>query len=160
MKKRVKDNNMGFSLVELIVVVLIMAIIAVALAPQILKWVNNSRISTDMQTKDSLVDLMQMTVLTDEAVNAIAIAEGVDLVVNNSGTTINPKQAPAEGTSQFTALINKFCEYAGVSDFEEFNAHTKTKTKNGVITVSVSADAATISSELKIDGSTVEKVED
>ncbi|MCI5848904.1 MAG: type II secretion system GspH family protein, partial [Lachnoclostridium sp.] len=38
--KRTKKNNKGFSLVELIVVVLIMAIIAVALAPQVMKWVN------------------------------------------------------------------------------------------------------------------------
>ena len=54
MKVWLKENK-GFSLVELIVVILIMAIIAIALAPQILKWVNNSRISTDMQTKDTLV---------------------------------------------------------------------------------------------------------
>jgi len=45
--KNLKKNNKGFSLVELIVVVLIMAIIAVALAPQIMKWVKNSRITAD-----------------------------------------------------------------------------------------------------------------
>ena len=38
-----KKNNKGFSLVELIVVVLIMGIIAVALAPQVMKWVDKSR---------------------------------------------------------------------------------------------------------------------
>ena len=48
MKKTKKMNNKGFSLVELIVVVLIMAIIAVALAPQVMKWVNNSRVSSDV----------------------------------------------------------------------------------------------------------------
>ena len=32
-----KRNNKGFSLVELIVVILIMAVIAVALAPQVMK---------------------------------------------------------------------------------------------------------------------------
>ena len=45
--KNLKKNNKGVSLVELIVVVLIMAIIAVALAPQIMKWVKNSRITAD-----------------------------------------------------------------------------------------------------------------
>ncbi len=39
--KRNKDK--GFSLVELIVVVLIIAIIAVALAPQVIKWVDRAR---------------------------------------------------------------------------------------------------------------------
>ena len=38
-----KNNNKGFSLVELIVVVLIIAIIAVALAPQVIKWVDRAR---------------------------------------------------------------------------------------------------------------------
>lgn len=42
-----KKNNKGFSLVELIVVILIMAIIAVALAPQVMKWVGESKDSTD-----------------------------------------------------------------------------------------------------------------
>lgn len=42
-----KKNNKGFSLVELIVVILIMAIIAVALAPQVMKWVGESSKSTD-----------------------------------------------------------------------------------------------------------------
>ncbi|MBR6359562.1 MAG: prepilin-type N-terminal cleavage/methylation domain-containing protein [Lachnospiraceae bacterium] len=50
MKKNIKKNNKGFSLVELIVVVLIMAIIAVALAPQVMKWVDNARITADLNT--------------------------------------------------------------------------------------------------------------
>lgn len=47
MKKFTKKNNKGFSLVELIVVILIMAIIAVALAPQVMKWVGTSGENTD-----------------------------------------------------------------------------------------------------------------
>ena len=42
-----KKDNKGFSLVELIVVILIMAIIAVALAPQVIKWVGKSAQNTD-----------------------------------------------------------------------------------------------------------------
>ena len=53
--EKTKKNNKGFSLVELIVVVLIMAIIAVSLAPQVMKWVDNSRQAVDVQTKDSIV---------------------------------------------------------------------------------------------------------
>ena len=48
MTKRI--GNKGFSLVELIVVVLIIAIIAVALAPQVIKWVDRAR--TNVQEND------------------------------------------------------------------------------------------------------------
>lgn len=47
LKNSGKSNNEGFSLVELIVVVLIIAVIAVALAPQVVKYVGQARISTD-----------------------------------------------------------------------------------------------------------------
>ena len=62
-KKQV--NNKGFSLVELIVVVLIMSIIAVSLAPQVMKWVNNARIAVDRQTADSVVSIARLA-LTDQ----------------------------------------------------------------------------------------------
>jgi prepilin-type N-terminal cleavage/methylation domain-containing protein len=57
-----KMNNKGFSLVELIVVVLIMAIIAVALAPQVMKWVENSRISTDATNYESMIENLQLAI--------------------------------------------------------------------------------------------------
>ncbi|MCI8307988.1 MAG: type II secretion system protein [Lachnospiraceae bacterium] len=68
MKKSLKCNK-GFSLVELIVVVLIMAIIAVALAPQVMKWVGHSRTSTDASTYDTVVENIQLA-LADETVLA------------------------------------------------------------------------------------------
>ena len=67
MKKLTKKNNKGFSLVELIVVVLIMAIIAVALAPQVTKWVQNSRQATDAQLNDSLISGLQLLAATKQS---------------------------------------------------------------------------------------------
>lgn len=42
-------NNKGFSLVELIIVIAIMAILVGVLAPQFIKYVERSRVSKDMQ---------------------------------------------------------------------------------------------------------------
>lgn len=44
-----KKNNEGFSLVELIIVIAIMAVLIVVLAPQFIKFVEKGRESTDLQ---------------------------------------------------------------------------------------------------------------
>lgn len=54
MKKLLKKNNKGFSLVELIVVVLIIGILAVSLAPQVMKWVGRSRVNSDDSNRATL----------------------------------------------------------------------------------------------------------
>ena len=49
-----QKNNKGFSLVELIVVIAIMAVLVGVLAPQLIKYVEKSRQSTDMQSVQQL----------------------------------------------------------------------------------------------------------
>lgn len=50
-----KTNNKGFSLVELIVVIAIMAVLVGVLAPQFLKFVERGRKSTDVQNVASII---------------------------------------------------------------------------------------------------------
>lgn len=52
MKKEM--NNKGFSLVELIIVIAIMAVLVGVLAPQYLKYVSNSKVSTDITNAGNL----------------------------------------------------------------------------------------------------------
>lgn len=88
--KRTKKNNKGFSLVELIVVVLIMAIIAVALAPQVMKWVNESRKSADASTYDSVVAAAQDALADEAAWNACA-GTSFTIEISNTGCEVkNP----------------------------------------------------------------------
>lgn len=47
-------GNKGFSLVEIIIVIAIMAVLVGLLAPQYLKYVDNSRISTDIANAEEL----------------------------------------------------------------------------------------------------------
>lgn len=72
-----KLNNKGFSLVELIIVIAIMVILVAVLAPQFTKWVERSRISTDVQNASEIATAVQ-----------VALAEG-KLTAPTSSTTVD-----------------------------------------------------------------------
>ncbi len=60
-----KLNNKGFSLVEIIIVIAIMAVLAGALAPQLIKYIDKSRKSADVQTAQTIA-LAVNTALAEE----------------------------------------------------------------------------------------------
>jgi len=96
-----KMNNKGFSLVELIVVVLIMAIIAVALAPQVMKWVENSRKSTDIENYNALVEAANVA-STNEAFLKVVDSTGVTIKMGASSTTTT-----GTGNTQLEAILTE-----------------------------------------------------
>ncbi len=66
-------KNKGFSMVEIIIVIAIMAILAAVLAPQLIKYINKSRISTDIDTGKAIATTIMAVVadngdFNDEAV--------------------------------------------------------------------------------------------
>ena len=71
-----KKNNKGFSLVELIIVIAIMAILAGALAPALIKYINKSRRSTDIQNADSLRTAIQTALSNPDAADVAANYNG------------------------------------------------------------------------------------
>jgi len=121
--KGIRKDNSGFSLVELIVVVLIMAIIAVALAPQIMKWVGNSRTSADMSLKAHMKAAMTVTITGEDVIQELASSGGAKLEVTNSGTelTVGGGTPNDPGTKTYQAFI---------SNLEESGDYTTLKTKS------------------------------
>lgn len=71
MKK--KMNNEGFSLVELIIVIAIMAVLIGVLAPQYLKYVKNSKISTDITNAEEIANAVNAAIADGQTVMASPI---------------------------------------------------------------------------------------
>ena len=86
-----KMNNKGFSLVELIIVIAIMAILIAVLAPQFLRYVEKSRLQADNSAIGELANACKVAVANDK-INKEIPAAGV------SFTLSSVPQAPAFGS--------------------------------------------------------------
>lgn len=77
-----KNDNKGFSLVELIIVVAILAILVGLLAPQYLKYVEKSRKSADASNLDEMVRAIQVYAASAEDTLA---ADTYTITINKDG---------------------------------------------------------------------------
>lgn len=80
-----KMNNKGFSLVELIVVIAIMAILAVTLAPRLTQYVEKARKGSDQEVIGAIYTAARLAVLDEKVTKELdttylaALAAGEDL---------------------------------------------------------------------------------
>lgn len=99
-----KTNNKGFSLVELIIVIAIMAILAGAIAPALIRYIDKSRKSNDVSSAKTIKTAIE-TALGNEDIYAY--------LTNNGGKittiTINPGVATSETGSGSKAIAIGGC---------------------------------------------------
>lgn len=75
-----RKNNKGFSLVELIIVIAIMAVLVGVLAPQFIKYVNNSKVSTDIKNGQEIASVISAA-MVDGVITADKTNQAITAVV-------------------------------------------------------------------------------
>lgn len=79
-----KTNNKGFSLVELIIVIAIMAVLVGILAPQFVRYVEESRESTDIKNVQEITTAIQVWAADPDGA---IIADGTTLTLDGTAAT-------------------------------------------------------------------------
>ena len=100
-KKQRTLNNKGFSLIELIVVIAIMAILVGALAPQYMKFVERSRKSTDVQNVAAIKSALEVYA-ADPMVTTNALESG-EVTITTTEAPVSASNATGNGNAALAA---------------------------------------------------------
>lgn len=98
-----KKNNKGFSLVELIVVIAIMAVLMVVLAPAMLRYVEKTRVQKDDSAVSEARNAVELALAQEDINTALGGATTVTVTVKGSDGTI--EASATGGTSPDTTKL-------------------------------------------------------
>ncbi len=86
-----KKTNKGFSLVELIIVIAIMAILAAAIAPALIRYIDKSRRADDVTAAGTVLTGVQTALADEDCYSEVAGKSGIIVSVkagNKTTTTV------------------------------------------------------------------------
>ena len=101
-----KKNNKGFTLVELVIVIAILAILVGLLAPQYTKYVEKSKKSADVNNMDELVKAVEVYVIDNATKDKMTAQNAVTLSLDKDGVKV-AGATPADDS----VFKNAFNEY-------------------------------------------------
>lgn len=127
-------NNKGFSLVELIIVIAIMAILVGVMAPQLIKYIEKANASADAQLADTVHSAVIDAALDPEV--ATASTPGIPTAPVN--IIVSPWST---GASPFETAV---CEILGVTSTATLSSSLKSNGPHNNISVTISGNNVTV----------------
>lgn len=126
MKNEKKMNNKGFSLVELIIVIAIMAVLVAVLAPQYMRFVERGRAASDRDNVQAIVSALQVHGADTEATNPLAsgtitLSRGATTTVSTPASFVEAFNnagigtAPASGTGVVLPALTNTSTFTSVT---------------------------------------------
>ena len=100
-----KMNNKGFSLIELIIVIAIMAVLVAIIAPNLTKYLGKSKSQTDKTNLDEIKKQFK-NAISDAATDEITDVAGTYTVTGNS-VSIDTSKTAGTGASSFVNVVKK-----------------------------------------------------
>ena len=94
-----KMNNKGFSLIELIIVIAIMAILVAIIAPNLTKYLGKSKTKTDQKNLDEVKQQVQ-NAISDASTDEVTVPTGT-ITVSASGSTVTV----TGGNANFNSIL-------------------------------------------------------
>ena len=110
-----KLNNKGFSLVELIIVIAIMAVLIVVLAPQYLRYVERSRNSTDRSNADSIESALMVWGSETDVTLDLYPAPAAGATISGTVTITDAAFTVASANADMEDAINAALTNAGIA---------------------------------------------
>ena len=141
MKK--KMNNKGFSLVELIVVIAIMAVLIGVLAPTLLGNIEKSKLSKDKQAIDELYQAWTNTLGDpkyeppyNKHFTYTCSADGTITINDTTAVPANSIKSSDDGTDKTTVFTGELADYIGSGTIKLSSKYYKSTSANIVINIS------------------------
>ena len=134
---KIRKNNKGFTLVEMIIVIAVMAILTVVVAPQYIKYVEKSRVGTDENALGELQHIVEISYVEVAAADKTGTPDNT-VVVKIDANTGKISYDPASG-DVLTDVVSKVYP-AGTSTTDGAYIFKSTEYKGDIITFTVNKD--------------------
>lgn len=143
MKNEKKMNNKGFSLVELIIVIAIMAVLIAVLAPQYMRFIERGRAASDRDNVKAVQGALEVYYVDP---TGAALTDG---------TTVKLSRGAAATATGATAAVNEALQTAGLIQSGQTFADLPQLTNQETFadaTITVSIDASTHTCNITVSG--------